>query len=68
MSEVIKCMGLMKDLFKQNYQVSIEDGHTDKADRVAWDWTEEQFSMLFQRIKQQYKDEHQEAVFKAFNL
>lgn len=59
---------LVRKQYRSNYHMVIEDGHTDEAERIAWEWTEEEFRSLFARIKDQYQAEHQEAINRAFYI
>jgi hypothetical protein len=38
----------------ENYRMAIEDGHTEQAEDIAWDWTEQDMQHEFVRVKSQF--------------
>ena len=51
--------------YRDNYQMACEEGHQDEAERIAWDWTEQEMMRQFWRFKEQCQAAKQEAINKA---
>lgn len=45
-----------------NYEMAVDDGHTDEASDIAWQWTEEEYIRMFHKVKGQKEAERQEAI------
>jgi hypothetical protein len=52
--------------YRENYQMAIDDGHTEEASRIAWEWTWNDFENAFVAIKTQHDAELQENINKTF--
>jgi hypothetical protein len=52
--------------YRENYEMAIEDGHTENASKIAWIWTEEAILNSLFRIKENHEAGHNEAINKAF--
>lgn len=52
--------------YRENYQMACEDGHGEKAEQVAWEWTEEAVARQLAMIKDRRFWAHVDAVNKAF--
>jgi hypothetical protein len=53
-------------LYRENYVMAIEDGHTDNASKIAWEWTEQTVMDRFTSIKAHHEAAQQEAINKTF--
>lgn len=51
--------------YRANYEMAIEDGHTEDASKIAWEWTEEAIMRRFVQIKGQHEAAREDAVNKA---
>jgi hypothetical protein len=51
--------------YRMAYDNAVEDGHTEDASRIAWDWVWGYIERKFAEIKGRHEAGHAEAVNKA---
>lgn len=52
----------IREQYRMNYEMAIDDGHTDEAENIAWAWTEEAMTRQFHKVKGQHEAARQEAI------
>ena len=55
----------VRQTYRDNYQLAIEEGHKEEASRIAWEWTWAAVERQFAQIKGNYMAWQQDAINKA---
>jgi len=45
-----------------NYEIAVDEGHQEEASRIAWEWTEKEYTRMFHRVKGQKQAQQQEEI------